>query len=453
MSEMRGLVPAGRSDLAPVVGTNPLVARGLGDLLRPEASVRWEIDVEIPGSLMAWLWRLEAGCKWRSPGRLVIDLRDMMMSTGIREGIEEEISFRKERLEKLVSLKAPEVIIKNEQRFLDRAELLREAASKPDLWSFQFKSDARSARCTKPDEKLRGLCEFSELEVLDLAYCPVGDAGLSELKSLSRLFRLALNSESITDDGLRDLPSMIRLAQLELVGCSVTDRLLKRIAPLKQLELLNITACRITDDGLFHLRSFPNLRNLLVSKANAYYGSGRWAKTGRSNAITDDGLRHIAQLSALEELELVGCEVSDRGVAHLSILTALKSLDLMDTQVTGDCLKHFAGVVSLERLFLTDCPLTDEGLFNLREQSELSELHLGGTRITDMAIEHLSNLKQLDTLLLDHTAVTDQGLRSLRGLENLTDLSINFCPNVTRAGIETLKQELPKCKISHSCGS
>lgn len=52
------------------------------------------------------------------------------------------------------------------------------------------------------------------------------------------------------------------------------------------------------------------------------------------NQVTDAGLKHLAGLSGLKELNLQGTKVTDAGLKHLTALTSLETLSLGKTQVT-----------------------------------------------------------------------------------------------------------------------
>ncbi len=79
----------------------------------------------------------------------------------------------------------------------------------------------------------------------------------------------------------------------------------------------------VTTANLAYLRDLKKLRvlNLCVS---------------HKPDITDEGLAHVAGLTALENLDLFSQEVTDTGLVHLEGLTALRVLDVRSTKVTAE---------------------------------------------------------------------------------------------------------------------
>lgn len=80
-----------------------------------------------------------------------------------------------------------------------------------------------------------------------------------------------------------------------------------------------------------------------------------FAHVFRSVNVTDGGLRHVARLSSLTDLNLKSCGfISDIGVAELSMLPSLTSINLESCQnVTGGAL---AGLTALRAVKLAGCP-------------------------------------------------------------------------------------------------
>jgi len=55
--------------------------------------------------------------------------------------------------------------------------------------------------------------------------------------------------------------------------------------------------------------------------------------------VTDAGLKHLEELTQLQDLKLYGTQVTDAGIVHLKRLIQLQGLDLRGTQVTDAGLK------------------------------------------------------------------------------------------------------------------
>ena len=104
--------------------------------------------------------------------------------------------------------------------------------------------------------------------------------------------------------------------------------------------------------------------------------------------------------------------------------TELYWLDLEDTNIDSDDLKRLEKLKKLSVLILSGTKVTDEGMEYLADKSRLRHLRLNDTKVTDETLEHLKKLNMLRELELKRT-------------------------NVTLAGVQSLAEELPKCRISH----
>src|SRR5262249_30161027 len=110
------------------------------------------------------------------------------------------------------------------------------------------------------------LAPFTNLEALDLVYCPITDEGLKQMRGLTKLRKLVLRDAVISDEGLANLSGLVNVEQLDLGGT------------------------KISDAGVAHLRGMTKLKKLSLQSA----------------ALTDDGLRQLDGMSGLEELNLYG---------------------------------------------------------------------------------------------------------------------------------------------------
>jgi internalin A len=105
------------------------------------------------------------------------------------------------------------------------------------------------------------------------------DAGMANLKTLTRLRRLAILGTKVTDAGLKNLVELKQLQTLNLTGIRVTDGGLESLKSLNQLRALHLGISTITDAGLEHLKGLQQLRYLDVSHT----------------AVTDDGVQKLQQ--------------------------------------------------------------------------------------------------------------------------------------------------------------
>ena len=138
---------------------------------------------------------------------------------------------------------------------------------------------------------------------------------------------------------------------------------------------------------------------------------------GRS-AITDDGLKRLADHQQLEWLDLSFTAVTDTGIDLLAGLTNLKQLSLEGTRVTNRSLNVIANFGDLEELDLSGTEVTDAGVKKLAALGNLKVLWLSDTAITDETLTVLTTLKKLEYVDVDKTQVTsDAWLKFSKVLE------------------------------------
>ena len=114
------------------------------------------------------------------------------------------------------------------------------------------------------------------------------------------------------------------VVRLEISGTEVTDAGLENIKGLTRLETLEVSCSQITDAGLEHLKGLAELEWLCLADTQ----------------VTDVGLRHLKGLTRLETLLLYDTQVTDAGLEHLKGLKKLKMLMLGGTHVTEDGVEH-----------------------------------------------------------------------------------------------------------------
>jgi ankyrin repeat protein len=141
-------------------------------------------------------------------------------------------------------------------------------------------------------------------------------------------------------------------------------------------------------------------------------------RIGRSPALTNDGLRHLANMPQLRELDLSGCAINDKALDVLRELPALERVDLAWT-ATGD--GAIAALVDKPKLrhFRSGQLVTAKGLPNLHRFPLFKEWHGG-----DVALDLLSPDAEPNSLMLRGT-FGDKGLVQLAGLDGLFGLNVD----------------------------
>ena len=188
----------------------------------------------------------------------------------------------------------------------------------------------------------------------------------------------AVNSANlIGDDDLAIISQLDQITSLNLDGSQrITDKGLKYLARMSQLRELNLSG-RITDRGL---ESLQHLRELQVFRMY-------W-----QNGITDKGISNLRLCNQLEEVDLLGCNVGDGAIAALT------------------------GKPNLRR-FKTGRNVTDDGLQLLHDFPSFKSWQGGEVKYG------LMSFGGEPTNLLIDGPFTGNGLASLRGLEGVFGLS------------------------------
>src|SRR5262245_6023642 len=161
------------------------------------------------------------------------------------------------------------------------------------------------------------------------------------------------------------------LAALTPFGAVATNDRSQPGSPIVRLVFPPNTPKKMSDDDLVHLQGLPRLRSLDLG----------------AQPLTDAGLKQIAALTDLQELNLNWNKVTPAGVISL--------------------VKSRPG---LQRLELSGVSMRDDDVAALKVLTDLRHLGLRRTLITDGGLAHLKAFPKLRQLSLMHTGVTDVGL-------------------------------------------
>jgi Leucine-rich repeat (LRR) protein len=223
------------------------------------------------------------------------------------------------------------------------------------------------------------------------------------------------------------------IVAVNLRGAWVNDFELIDLASLPHLERLDLSHTRITDEGMLHLKSAVNIREL-----NLYY----------AELVTDQGMSAIRNWTKLKRLNLRGTRVANGTLEIVSRLTQLEALDIANTQVTDNGMDQLIALVNLKELALGRSRVGESDLGFLRMLPSLTMLDLSGARPTppDMGnakrrpaavppipqktIEALAQLKNLRTLKLGFSGVSATDLKTLSSLESVEKLGLEECVRV-----------------------
>jgi Leucine-rich repeat (LRR) protein len=205
--------------------------------------------------------------------------------------------------------------------------------------------------------------------------------------------------------------------------------------PVIGVEFLPLNK-KVTNDGLKELKGFKNLQRLSIFFCEQ---------------IGDDGMKHVKELTGLEQLVLGNTSVTDAGLAELKGLKKLQSLTVSGCiRMTDKCTETIKGFTDLEYLSLPST-VTEKGVKNLIGLKKLTGLYIGGAKLTDAAVKdianNMSNLVTLDLGAFAGTDITDASVPNLARLTKLKKLGLQGS-RITDSGLKILREKLPDCTIT-----
>jgi serine/threonine protein kinase/Leucine-rich repeat (LRR) protein len=223
----------------------------------------------------------------------------------------------------------------------------------------------------------------------------------------------------------------IQLVELRIEG-AIADDDLKRLAGLTALRRVYFGP-GITNAGMSYLANLPALEMLDLG----------------SPLVTDDGLAHLQKLPALHTLNLLSTRgITGAGFIHLQKLPQFKHLSVAMLQPAKDAMRHIKGIPALDSLALWNIPVTDaalvdlegstinrlilsqttkitpKGLASVRQLPRLRNLQIGGVPMPDDAVQPIGELTNLTHLYLESMKLGDSALGRLERLRQLEVLSI-----------------------------
>ncbi len=206
-------------------------------------------------------------------------------------------------------------------------------------------------------ENFAHLARLKNLEAIAMPATNPGPAEIAALSELSKLRTILFeDNEVFTGEGFQGLKGFRSLTSLNLAACPITDAGLEAIvnaAPeLKTLHLRRGTksAASFTPAGFStHLGQLRNLTDLVLEHGG----------------YNDEWLPHIAQLKNLTALSLQGTAVTDGGLTHLKSLP-LGNLRLDQTGVTDAVIPILKSFPKLTNVNTGSNKMTDAGRAELK---------------------------------------------------------------------------------------
>lgn len=149
-----------------------------------------------------------------------------------------------------------------------------------------------------------------------------------------------------TNADLHILANLPRLRHLEVGDLAVDDQGIKYVAQIRQLNRLYLGSPKLSADGLAQLKNNRSLERLDIL----------------GEAVTDETLRRIGELSHLKHLEFSFVNVSSARIEKLEVLAELRTISFLHAAKIDDrSLRTLAKLPKLESVTFFDCEIGDEG--------------------------------------------------------------------------------------------
>jgi hypothetical protein len=155
--------------------------------------------------------------------------------------------------------------IEQRRREQEAVEAIAKLGGRVDI-DYEYDPSGKKIPGAKPPgsallRQLLGENFFSEVVQVTLSRGRCADAGLKNVKALSRLQMLWLDANNITDDGLVWLNGLTNLRYLGLNQTKVTDAGLATLKELTELQWLYLAGTQVTDAGVNNLqKALPNCK-------------------------------------------------------------------------------------------------------------------------------------------------------------------------------------------------
>jgi hypothetical protein len=218
----------------------------------------------------------------------------------------------------------------------------------------------KCGHAVEPDfDLVRGLKHLAWLNLFEV---PIGNDAVAHLKDLKGLAVLSLQRTRFGADGMPHLKGLTNLTTLILNDTGITDDSLRHLADLAHLRTFHVTGTGLTGTG-FALARLPNLRDLNMHLTR----------------LSADGLRAVAALPALAELQLYKSPVRDEWLPPLAESASLETLVLSGNPAITDAglLAAVAGG-RLKRVAVAETRVTADGVAAAKEKSPRTRIEWDG---------------------------------------------------------------------------
>ena len=275
-----------------------------------------------------------------------------------------------------------------------------------------FASETRTFELAVADAQqlVAAMCGFQDWAALVTSLSTSSAATRKASSAEARFYRIDPGSPTIGVSGPLSerhwdtVVSVIREKGLTGVWApGASDAVIERLTSIEGLRRLYLGGGQITDQGLRHLSRLPALEELAIG--------------GPRSPITDRGLDVLRRLPHLTRFWMTWAPgVSDAGIANLAGCGRLEIVDVMGTHTGDDVIAALAGKPMLRKV-ATGRLVTDAGAARFSEFPPFKAWH-GGTIACDLGAFD----SEPTHLLLD--GPFDLGLAQLTNLDGLFGLNL-----------------------------
>jgi len=197
------------------------------------------------------------------------------------------------------------------------------------------------------------------IDSLKVSYLPMDDSddelcnrALQYLPHFGDLQSLDVDRSNVSDAGLSKIRSLTKLKAISAFTTAVKGNCFKEFRYLPELTSLTFDYCPIDQTNLAYLTALPHLKFLSLGKSD----------------ISDTNLKVLSACASLTKLKICGNpKITDRGLKYLLSMKHLTDIDLRETSVT------MSGIEQLRSLPLRSLTL-DGKLVGASENAKLTKL-------------------------------------------------------------------------------
>lgn len=158
----------------------------------------------------------------------------------------------------------------------------------------------------------------------------------------------------------------------------------------------------------------------VITTVDLYNGNNPLKGKGvRNEQVTDEWLERLSGLTTLRRLYVANCAIHGHGLRHIARLTGLRELNLTLTPVTDEGLKHLAGLTNLRKLGLASTQCDGTGFVHLKSLRKLEDVNFHFTPLNDAGLRAISQVPISGRFWFAHTNFSDEGASGLASLKTL----------------------------------